>query len=312
MNRKSIRQTILLLVLLGVGAGAYLAREQGVAGLGGAVDFVKELIGGESDSPSRVAAPAPPASPSRTPEPAQPEPAARAREPAGPAIPSQPAQGEIRKVAFAVDAAVIENGVLTLRQKRQPLEVKIFLPANPWQAPAGRSFQVLAPRERTAETPLVRIRVDGAPRRDYSEKYTLWLRFGREQDGKLPGKIYLALPDGHGSRVAGTFTADIRGFRFIDGEPDLSIDSVDTLQYLALREILEDDPDKPLNDLLFRDGGVVPAPAGGAPDGFLEVVYRVGNADLVQQRFRFAKKEGRWRVAEALPPEPAKGAAEIR
>ena len=41
----------------------------------------------------------------------------------------------------------------------------------------------------------------------YSEKLALRLEFGAEDGGKLPGKIYLCLPDAAKSYVAGTFTA---------------------------------------------------------------------------------------------------------
>jgi len=56
----------------------------------------------------------------------------------------------------------------------------------------------------------------------YTAKYALRLEFGQESGGKLPGKLYLCLPDESKSCVAGTFTAEV--------EPDyLAFTPVDVL-----------------------------------------------------------------------------------
>src|SRR5262249_26288508 len=118
-----------------------------------------------------------------------------------PVIPDRPAIGEIQKAQFMVDSADLENGVLTLRQGKEPhaTEVKIFLNTQPWHVPSERNFQI-NPTITGSDTPLVRIRWEEAdqkaPRqRDFSDKYTLQLELGREQDRKIPGKILLTLPD---------------------------------------------------------------------------------------------------------------------
>lgn len=296
LNRKSVIQIVLLVLLVVVGAGGFLYQQEG------GFSFITDLIG--SDSAPSAPAPKPVA---RTHAPSRPVAENKARQEA-PAIPSYPARGEIQKAAFTVESAEIENGVLTLRQGKEPLatEVKIFLNTKPWHVPAERSFKIVN-QGAGPEAPLVRIRWlesgQKAPRqRDFSEKYTLQLELGKEQDRKVPGKIQLALPDEDKSQITGTFTADVRGFRFINGKPDLSSDSIDTLQYLALREILKDDPDKPVQDVVFRQGRYGASPAGGST-GYLELAYRVGDAGATAQKFQFAKEQGAWKITGALRPD---------
>jgi hypothetical protein len=36
------------------------------------------------------------------------------------------------------------------------------------------------------------------------------LEFGKEKDGKVPGKIYLCMPDDSKSYIAGTFTLELK------------------------------------------------------------------------------------------------------
>jgi hypothetical protein len=139
-----------------------------------------------------------------------------------------------------------------------------------------------------------------APReRQFADKYTMRIELGKEQDRKVPGKIYLALNDEHRTQLIGTFTADVRGFRFVDGKPDLTTDSVDTLQYLALRELLKDDPDKAVKDVDFRRSQLDPS----TQDGYIEMAYRVGDAPSpMTQKFQFVKENNDWRVRGTLKP----------
>lgn len=291
LDRKSITQVLVLVLLLVVGGGVFLWQQDGTSG------FITDLIGGGATSPPAEVVKLKPA----------PKPAPPAR-PATPVIPAQPARGQIQKAPFVVETAEIENGVLTLRQGKPPLatEVRLFLQTKPWHVPTERSVNING--QANTDAPLVRIRWQEsgqkAPRqRDFNEKYTLQLELGREQDRKVSGKILLLLPDEDKSQVAGTFTADVRGFRFIDGKPDLSADAIDTLQYLALREILKSDPDKPLNDLVFRNGRQEAAAPGVPAAGYLELGYRLGDAAPVGQKFQFIKEQGAWRVVGTLRPD---------
>lgn len=298
-KRKSIVQFFILILLLLAGGGAFLWQQ-------GQLNLVTDLIGltapAKPAAPPTVAKRAHPGSPGGAVAPAN---ETKVR-PAAAAIPNQPARGEVQKAAFVVEAAEFENGVLTLRQGKDAAttEIKLFLHTQPWHVPEQQSIKI-AGQGSAPDAPLIRIRWNEsgqkAPRqRDFAEKYTLRLEFDRARDRKLPGKIYLQLPDEDKSQVAGTFTADIRGFRFIDGKPDLTVDSIDTLQYLALREVLKDDPDKAINDPAFRQGRY--DASGSPPTGSLDLEYRARDA-TVAQRFQFAKEQGAWRVTRMLRPD---------
>ncbi len=288
--KRSVIQIIVLVLLVVIGAGVYLYTQEG--GLG----FVADLIGEKPAPP-----PPPPPAPPRKAEKPKDEP---------PAIPPHPITGSINKAAFVPDVVEIESGVLTLRQGEGPLatEVKVFLYTKPWEVPTGRSFNLIQPAA-SAESPHIRVRShelgQNVPRqREYTEKYTLRLELGQEKDKKLPGKIFLALPDEGRSQVAGTFEAAIRGFRVVEGKPDLSSDSVDTLQFLALRALLQDDIDKTVKDVSFQRGQYDSRPVGGLPQtGYLELSYRLGDGPLTTQKFQYAKENDAWRVVRTLRPD---------
>jgi hypothetical protein len=300
VNRKSIVQIFVLVLLVAVGAGVYLSQQEG------GLDFVREIVGLGPSEPPKPA----PARKATAPE-AAPKPRAGARaKPNAPVIPDRAASGQVFKTAFAVESAQIENGVLTLRQESgpTPTEVVLFLRTQAWQVPAERSLQFPSAGSAATDTPLIRVRwrENGQKEfreRDFAEQYTLTLDLAKLQDRKLPGKISLTLPDEDKSQIAGTFSAELRGFRVVDGKPDLSIDSVDTLQYLALREVLKDDPDMRLQDVAFRQGRYVAAPAAGLPSGYIEIQYRAGDAAPQARKFQFAKEQDQWRIARALQPD---------
>ena len=89
---------------------------------------------------------------------------------------------------------------------------------------------------------------------------------------------------------------------------------MDTLEYIALREVLKDDPDKPVRDVDLRDGHyIVPGDPAKAKTGYLEAAYQVGDGTPTVQRFQFIKDQNEWRllralgagqIAEAHPHEP--------
>jgi len=299
LDKKSLIQIVILIVLVIGGAGAYLAQQDG------GLDFVSGLFESE---PATIRVPTPAAARKPAPGPAAPA----AAKPAVPEIPAAPAKGQVHGKPFVVENSSIENGVLTLRLGKDvtaDLEVKVMLPGSPWETPAGKNFKVM--EAGGAGTPQVVLawKEEGqsAPsEQKFTDQYSMMLEFGPEKDKKLPGKIQLNLPDETKSHVAGTFEADIRGFRIVDGKPDLSADSVDTLQYLALRELLKDDPDKSLEVISFRDGRYAQAGSPGKNmTGSIEVEYRVGQGSPAVQQFQFEKDAGAWKVVRAVRKKPA-------
>jgi hypothetical protein len=296
LDKKSLIQIVILVVLVIGGVGAYLMQQDG------GLDFISGLFESE---PATIRAPT-------TAAVVKPAPAPATAKPAAPEIPAAPAKGQVHGKPFVVEDSYIENGVLTLRLGKDvttDLEVKVMLPGSPWETPAGKNFKVM--EAGGAGTPQVALawKEDGQSvpsEQKFADKYSMMLEFGQEKGKKLPGKIQLNLPDETKSHVAGTFEADIRGFRIVDGKPDLSADSVDTLQYLALRELLKDDPNKSLEVISFRDGRYAQAGSPGKNmTGSIEVEYRVGQGSPAVQQFQFEKDAGAWKVVRAVRKKPA-------
>ncbi len=282
LNKKTLIQIVVLVLVVVVGAGVYL-RMQGGDSLG----FLSGLFGKEAPK-----APPPPPVPTPAPKPPEPE------------FPAHAPKGQLLGKPFAVDKAVFSEGALVLRQTPSEVELRIYLPGNKWETPTDKKFKF----ENATGADVPRVHVSwkeegktGLTHQEFSEKYSLKLEFGPEKDRKLPGKIKLTLPDEGKSMVAGTFETDVRGFRIVNGKPDLSADSVDTLEYIALREILKDDPDKPVKDVDLRDGHyILPGDPAKAKTGYLEAAYQVGDGTPTVQRFQFIKDQNEWRVLRAL------------
>jgi len=299
LDKKSVIQVIILVVLVAGGAGAYLMQQ------GGGLDlsFITNLL---ESKPTVTRAPTAHAPTAKKPDAAA-HVAVNKPKSELPAIPATPAKGQIHGLPFVVESSTIENGVLTLRLGKDvtaDLEARVVLPGMPWEAPAGKSFKVPGAPGAAGPQIVLAWKEPGqaAPaEQTFTDKYTLALEFGQEKNGKLPGKIYLSLPDDVKSNVAGTFDADIKGFRLVNGKPDLSADSVDTLEYLALRDLLKDDPGKALEVVGFRDGRYSqPGSAGRNMTGYIEAEYRIGQNPSIVQRFQFEKQAGEWKVAHTL------------
>jgi len=298
LDKKSLIQIVVLVVLIAVGAGAYFLQQ------GGGLDFVTGLF---DDKPAGTKgtitrAPTTGKSAAGTAEPAESKPKADVA-----AIPSTPAKGQIHGKPFVVESSHIENGVLTLnlgKDVQADLAVRIVLFTPPWEVPAGKHFKFTNVSSAGASQVVIswnEAGQDASREQKFTDKYSLQLDFGPEKNGKLPGKIHLTLPDEVKSSIAGTFEADIKGFRLVNGKPDLMADSTDTLQYLVLRELLREDPDKAVEIVAFRDGRYA-APEGqeAGMTGYLEAEYRVGQGAAVMQRYQFRKEADGWKVAHVL------------
>ena len=301
LDKKSLIQIVILVILVAVGGGAYLMQQDDGLNL----DFITELFESKPTvTRAPVAkAPAPVTKPSST---VVVPPVTKSR-PDAPAIPSTPAKGQIQGKPFMVDASTIENGVLSLQQGRDvtsELEVRLMLGTSPWDVPAGKNFRISGGNATDAPQILLawKEKDNVAPtEKKFSGNYSLLLELGQEKDGKLPGKIALTLPDEEKSNVAGTFEATIKGFRIVNGKPDLTVDSVDTLQYLALRELLKDDANKTLEVLGFRDGRYSqPDSSSKNMTGYIEAEYRKDQSAPSVRRFQFEKDAGTWKLVKTL------------
>jgi hypothetical protein len=301
LDKKSLIQIVVLVVLIAVGAGAYFMQQGG-----GGLDFITGFF---ESKPATTRAPAAKAQAPAADKKSGIAPAAvdiKAKADA-PAIPAVPAKGQIHGKPFVVESSSIENGTLTLRLGKDAsadLEVRLMLSTPPWEVPAGKNFKVMGPAGTGAPQIVLAWKEDGqnAPsEQKFTDKYTLVLEFGQERDKKLSGKISLSLPDEVKSNVAGTFEADIKGFRIVNGKPDLTADSVDTLQYLAFHELLKGDSSNTMEVIASRDGRYTqPESPNMNMNGYLEVEYRVGGGSSQIQRFQFEKDAGSWKIAKTL------------
>lgn len=130
-------------------------------------------------------------------------------------IPDAPASGMLRGKPFASSRSTLQGGNLTLRQgKGSPpeLAITVAFPAKHGEDLAGKSVFVSA----TQPPPVPRVALrwkneEGkGETKSFKQGYLLKLSFGQVQGTRMPGKIYLSLPDNDLSFVAGNFDAEIR------------------------------------------------------------------------------------------------------
>ncbi len=130
-------------------------------------------------------------------------------------LPAAPVAGRIHGRGFRCERATLQGGNLTLRQGRNwppDLGVTVVLFAQQGEDLAGKTV-VVAP-ERPPPLPRVILRWKDeqgkAVTRTLNSGYALRVVFGQPANGRMPGEIYLGLPDEAQSFAAGTFDAEIR------------------------------------------------------------------------------------------------------
>ena len=130
-------------------------------------------------------------------------------------IPDEPVSGEVNNLEFRMDAALIENGVLILRKgsERSPTQVvEVHNIQRPGEALDGKKFELADVSG--VNTPTVRMKWEdpkklSMPMRLYDNSFAIKLEFGNMEDGKIPGKVFIAVPDGQKSYISGSFTAEV-------------------------------------------------------------------------------------------------------
>ncbi len=131
-------------------------------------------------------------------------------------IPESIASGKIHGEDFTVEKAKINAGILTLRQGEDFFadhEVMIFLFLREGEKPDGRTFHVS--KENNVSVPHIHMKWkeknENIPETEtFVKDYVMRLELGAREGGKLPGRIYLALPDTLKSFVAGRFDAEMK------------------------------------------------------------------------------------------------------
>ncbi len=130
-------------------------------------------------------------------------------------IPEAKAVGSIHGSGFFCESATLQGGALTLRQGKSwppDLGITIRLFAEQGEELSGKTIQITSGRE----PPLPKITLrwkneqQEAKTLSINEGYAMKLAFGQADKGRMPGRIFICLPDDEKSFVAGTFEARIR------------------------------------------------------------------------------------------------------
>jgi hypothetical protein len=128
-------------------------------------------------------------------------------------FPAETAFGRIRGSDFVCDRAVLQGNQLNLRMGREwppQLGLSIHLYARSPEDLSGRSALVTSNNIRSPRV-VLRWREGQTNRVEtFTNGYALKLEFGALKGNRLPGKIYLCVPDQNQSCVAGVFNAEIR------------------------------------------------------------------------------------------------------
>lgn len=135
------------------------------------------------------------------------------------AIPRKPAIGRLHGEPFRIEGAVLQGGVLSLRQGSDffaDLEFKLFLFVDGPGRLENQGLDILDEENPPTKTvPHVYMSWKPDPKslpktKTWTGDYVIRLHFGQVKNGRLPGEIYLCLPDLKQSFVAGTFNAVLK------------------------------------------------------------------------------------------------------
>ncbi len=129
------------------------------------------------------------------------------------AIPDMPAAGRIHGQNFGAERVTFQNGSLAIRQGKGNAEFGLtinFAGAQP-ETMSGKTINVTTNVEKAARVTFHWHDADGkTQRQNFEDDYALRLEFGELANNRLPGKIYLCMPDAEKSYLLGSFSADAR------------------------------------------------------------------------------------------------------
>ena len=129
------------------------------------------------------------------------------------AFPETAVAGKLRGEFVSCNRSTLTGGALGFRQTTRglpDLSVTVYFFAKQPEELRGKTFNIT-----TNDTPAPRVILRWKEGKDtrsqvFSNGYALKLELGDLANNRITGKVYLSLPDDAQSRVAGTFTADIR------------------------------------------------------------------------------------------------------
>jgi hypothetical protein len=125
-------------------------------------------------------------------------------------FPERPATGRHHGVDFTVENTLFQAGSLVLVQTSgSPRQFVVSLPLKPGETILGKTYNVVSTDTNNLPRVVLGWKEEGAKVpgvQQFPKGYAMKLEFaGAPEDGKIPGKIYLSLPDPEQSFVAGTF-----------------------------------------------------------------------------------------------------------
>ena len=145
-------------------------------------------------------------------------------------IPTGKPHGSISGTNFVADIIRLDNQanqyLLTMRQGTNGVpdcEILVYLQLKPGEQIAEKSWAISASQKNGAPQIIKKWKANPkfAPQQKiYGGGYAMKLEFGEDDEGQIPGKIYLALPDAEKSFVTGWFKVGERrpSFRFDTAE----------------------------------------------------------------------------------------------
>jgi hypothetical protein len=126
--------------------------------------------------------------------------------------PADTVVGRIHGRDFVSARAILEGGTLTFRHpyNNTDLGLNIYFFAKQAEELAGKTLNVTTNNPRSPRV-VVRWKEGAtAKRENVDNNYALRVEFGAITAGRVPGKIYICLPDQSQSCAAGTFVAEVR------------------------------------------------------------------------------------------------------
>jgi len=124
-------------------------------------------------------------------------------------IPDSTVAGRIHGRDFICDRAILQGGTLTLRGATDLGATVNFGGVLP-EALAGQSINVATNAEKAAHVILRWKEGNLSLRENFTNGYALRIEFGQLAGNRMPGKIYLCMPDAGKSYITGNFDAEIR------------------------------------------------------------------------------------------------------
>lgn len=221
---------------------------------------------------------------------------------------NRPLAGKVHGKKFTPEKVLLDNSILTIRQGKEffpELEVIIFLQGIEKGAiPEGKLFTVNTDNKRHYSI-FVKWKEEGKelPEQEITANgYSLKLSFGKEQTkGILPGKISLSMPGKLDTEINGSFLTHIEGYRIINGHVDLTSNSNETLDEVALLYLKKKHSGKEVRIDNQRDGFLANLP-DSRKWGYKDISYVVGEKGHIRTKLLFVKDANVWKIHQELQP----------